>query len=582
MMAFRWVWKYAKKYNIKIIIGFILVIICSAMNMVAPYLSGTIVDKVIMGKESNILIPLLGVITAVILLRSILRYVFLILLENMSQDSIFDIRNDIYSNLQKLDFDFFDKTSTGDIMNKMTGDIDAVRHFLAWVCYNVLENSFIFLFGIAIMFSINYKLTLILLMFTPPIAYFARKLAIDVKPTFFNVRQQFSKLNSVAQENISGNRVVKAFAKEEFEIGKFGKENDEFRKRNIDSAKVWGKYLPIIDSLSISLNIVIILVGGIMVINQSITIGNLVTFNAMIFTINNPMRMAGWLINDIQRFSASGEKIIELMNTKPKIKNSENQVEEDRIKGNIEFKNVNFNYGDEEVLENINLKVSPGQTIAIIGHTGSGKSTFVSLLCRFYECTKGEILIDGYDIKDFNLRRLRKNIAVAMQDIFLFSDTIEGNIAYGLPTASMDEVRWAASIAGADDFINKMEEGYDTIVGERGVGLSGGQKQRISLARALLKNPSIIILDDTTSSLDIQTENNIRHSLDKYFKDKTTFIIAHRISSVKNADMILVLNNGRIVERGTHSELLVKKGEYYNVYINQFGNFDDAKGKEVG
>ncbi|APC42649.1 ABC transporter ATP-binding protein/permease [Clostridium estertheticum] len=582
MMAFRWVWKYAKKYNIKIIIGFILVIICSAMNMVAPYLSGTIVDRVIMGKESNILIPLLGVITAVILLRSILRYIFLILLENMSQDSIFDIRNDIYSNLQKLDFDFFDKTSTGDIMNKMTGDIDAVRHFLAWVGYNVLENSFIFLFGIAIMFSINYKLTLILLMFTPPIAYFARKLAIDVKPTFFNVRQQFSKLNSVAQENISGNRVVKAFAKEEFEIGKFGKENDEFRKRNIDSAKVWRKYLPIIDSLSISLNIVIILIGGIMVINQSITIGNLVTFNAMIFTINNPMRMAGWLINDIQRFSASGEKIIELMNTKPKIKNSENQVEEDRIKGNIEFKNVNFNYGDEEVLENINLKVSPGQTIAIIGHTGSGKSTFVSLLCRFYECTKGEILIDGYDIKDFNLRRLRKNIAVAMQDIFLFSDTIEGNIAYGLPTASMDEVRWAAGIAGADDFINKMEEGYDTIVGERGVGLSGGQKQRISLARALLKNPSIIILDDTTSSLDIQTENNIRHSLDKYFKDKTTFIIAHRISSVKNADMILVLNNGRIVERGTHSELLVKKGEYYNVYINQFGNFDDAKGKEVG
>ncbi|WP_253203396.1 ABC transporter ATP-binding protein [Clostridium estertheticum] len=581
-MAFRWVWKYAKKYNIKIIIGFILVIICSAMNMVGPYLSGTIVDKVIMGKESNILIPLLGVITAVILLRSTLRYIFLILLENMSQDSIFDIRNDIYSNLQKLDFDFFDKTSTGDIMNKMTGDIDAVRHFLAWVCYNVLENSFIFLFGIAIMFSINYKLTLILLMFTPPIAYFARKLAIDVKPTFFNVRQQFSKLNSVAQENISGNRVVKAFAKEEFEIGKFGKENDEFRKRNIDSAKVWGKYLPIIDSLSISLNIVIILVGGIMVINQNITIGNLVTFNAMIFTINNPMRMAGWLINDIQRFSASGEKIIELMNTKPKIKNSENQVEEDRIKGNIEFKNVNFNYGDEEVLENINLKVSPGQTIAIIGHTGSGKSTFVSLLCRFYECTKGEILVDGYDIKDFNLRRLRKNIAVAMQDIFLFSDTIEGNIAYGLPTASMDEVRWAAGIAGADDFINKMEEGYDTIVGERGVGLSGGQKQRISLARALLKNPSIIILDDTTSSLDIQTENNIRHSLDKYFKDKTTFIIAHRISSVKNADMILVLNNGRIVERGTHSELLVKKGEYYNVYINQFGNFDDAKGKEVG
>jgi len=580
-MAFKWVWKYAEKYKGKIILAFILVIICSAMSMVAPYLSGTIVDKVIREKKSSMLIPLLAFITGITMLRSLLRYMFTVTLERVSQNSIFDIRNDIYSNLENLDFDFFDKTNTGDIMNKMTGDVDAVRHFLSFVAYNVLENSFIFLFGIVIMFSINYKLTLLLLLFTPPIAYFAGRLVKDVKPTFFNVRQQFSKLNSVAQENISGNRVVKAFAKEEFEIKKFAKENEEFRKRNIDSAKVWGKYLPIIDSLSISLNIIVILFGGIMVINQSITIGNLVTFNALIFTINNPMRMAGWLINDIQRFSASGEKIMELMYTKPKIKNSVNQVQEDRIKGNIEFKDVSFNYGDEEVLEGINLKVKRGQTIAIIGHTGSGKSTLVSLLCRFYECTKGEILVDGHDIKDFNLRKLRKNIAVAMQDIFLFSDTIEGNIAYGLPNATMDEVRWAADIAGADDFINDMEEGYDTIVGERGVGLSGGQKQRIALARALLKNPSIIVLDDTTSSLDLQTENKIRHSLDKYFKDKTTFIIAHRISSVKNADMILVLNNGKIVERGTHSELLDKKGEYYNVYINQFGNFDEAIGKEV-
>ena len=580
-MAFKWVWKYAKNYKGKIIVALILVIICSAMNMAAPYLSGIIVDKVINGKQGNMLFPLLAFITGIILIRSLLRYTFLVLLEKVSQDSIYDIRNDIYSNLQKLDFDFFDKTSTGDIMNKMTGDIDAVRHFLSWVGYNVIENSFIFLFGIGIMFSINYKFTLLLLLFTPPLAYFARKLAIEVKPTFFNVRQQFSKLNSVAQENISGNRVVKAFAKEEYEIGKFGKENEEFRKRNIASAKVWGKYLPIIDSISISLSIILILVGGIMVINKTITMGNLVTFNALIFTINNPMRMAGWLINDIQKFSASGEKIMELMYTLPKIKNAKKQVEEDRIDGNIEFKNVCFNYGDEAVLEGINLKVCKGQTIAIIGHTGSGKSTLVSLLCRFYECTKGEVLVDGHNIKNFNLRKLRKNIAVAMQDIFLFSDTIEGNIAYGLPSASMDEIRWAANIAGADEFINSMEDGYDTIVGERGMGLSGGQKQRIALARALLKNPSIIILDDTTSSLDIETENKIRCSLDKYFKDKTTFIIAHRISSVKNADIILVLNNGKIVERGTHSELLTKKGEYYNVYINQFGNFDDSIGKEV-
>lgn len=580
-MVFKWIWSYAKKYKLRTILAFILVIVCSAMNMVAPYLSGTIVDKVIVNKQTNLLLPLLGIITLFIFLRSVLRYTFMIIFETMSQGVIFDIRNAIYQKLQKLDFDFFDKNNTGDIMTKMTGDIDAVRHFLAWVIYNVIENSFVFIFGITIMFSINYKLALLMLIITPFIAFFTIKLAKDVKPTFFEVRQQFSRLNSAAQENISGNRVVKAFAKEKYEIEKFEVENNAFKIKNIESAKVWGKYLPILDSLSISLNIFLILVGGIMVIRGNITIGDLVTFNSLLFTINNPMRMAGWLINDIQRFAASGEKIMELLQVEPKIKNSKDSIDEDRVKGQIEFNEVSFTYGDETVLEDINLKVKPGQTIAIIGHTGSGKSTLVSLLCRFYECTKGEILVDGIDIRRMDLKKLRKSIAVAMQDIFLFSDTIEGNIAYGAPRASMEEVRWAAGIAGADEFICNMEEGYDTIVGERGVGLSGGQKQRIALARALLKNPSIIILDDTTSSLDIETENRIRKSLDKYFKDKTTFIIAHRISSVKSADIILVMNKGKIVEKGNHEELLSKKGEYYNVYMNQFGNFDKAIGKEV-
>lgn len=580
-MTYKWAWSYAKKYWHRIIAAVILVIICSAMSMVAPYLSGTIVDKVIVHRNTKLLFPLIAVIIGVTLIRSVLRYFQLIQCESMSQNSIYDIRNDIYTNLQKMDFDFFDKTRTGDIMTRMTGDVDAVRHFLAYVSYMVLENLLIFIFGIAVMCYINFKFALILLIFTPPIAFFTRKLAVEVKPTFRRIWKQFTRLNSVVQENISGNRVVKAFAKEEYEIEKFQKENIRYREENIKSAGVWGKYVPILDSLSISINIVLILAGGIMVINNSITIGDLVAFNSLIFAINNPMRQSGWLINDIQRFSTSAEKIMEIMYRTPKIKNIENPIDEEKIEGKVEFKKVSFSYGDEEVLKDINLEVHKNETIAIIGATGSGKSTLVSLICRFYDCSEGEILIDGHDIKNINITKLRKNIAVAMQDIFLFSDTIEGNIAYGEPSSSLEEVKWAANVAEANDFITGMPEGYDTIIGERGVGLSGGQKQRISLARALLSNPSILILDDTTSSLDIETENKIRRSLKEHLSNKTTFIIAHRISSVKDADMILVLDKGRIVERGKHHELLAKKGEYYKVYINQFGNFDNTKDGEV-
>lgn len=259
---------------------------------------------------------------------------------------------------------------------------------------------------------------------------------------------------------------------------------------------------------------------------------------------------------------------------KPRIKNSPNAIKKDRLRGEIEFKDVTFSYGDEPVLKNINLKVNAGEKIAIAGPTGAGKSSLISLICRFYDCTSGEVLIDGINIKDLDIAKLRENISIAMQDIFLFSDTIEGNIAYGVPDAPMSDVIWAAQIAGAHGFIQNMPEGYETIVGERGVGLSGGQKQRIALARALIKNPSILILDDTTSSVDVETEHEIQKTLNSYFKDKTTFIIAHRISSVKNADKILVLNEGKIIEQGKHEELISKKGYYYNTFINQLGDFN--------
>jgi ATP-binding cassette subfamily B protein len=581
MNSFKWIWEHVRIYKGKFILAMFMVLLCSAMNMVNPYISGIIVDKVIMGGMKDTLLSLIVIMVSITVVKTVTRYTFQMIFEHVSQNTIFNIREEMYSKLQKLDFDFFNNTRTGDIMAKMTGDMDMVRHFVAWVVYNIFENGTILLFAVISMASINWKFTLIMLMITPVIGYLTTKMANSVRPTFSAIREQFSKLNSVVQENISGNRVVKAFAKEEYEIEKFTKQNSAYRERNIESAKVWEKYLPVLDSLAGLFSVTTILVGGFMVINESLTMGELVMFNGLIWALNNPMRMAGWLINDVQRFIASAEKVRELLEVEPKIKNERENIDRERISGYIEFSNVSFNYGDEEVLKDISFKAKPGQTVAILGPTGSGKSTLVNLICRFYEATSGEVKIDGLNIKEWEIKKLRDNIAVAMQDIFLFSDTIEGNIAYGVPNAAMEKIRQVAAIAGADDFIVNLPEGYDTIIGERGVGLSGGQKQRIALARALLKDPSILILDDTTSAVDMETEHQIQRALKTVFANRTNFIIAHRITSVKNADLILVIENGRIVEQGKHEDLVAKKGHYYSVFINQFGDFDKVNVKEV-
>ncbi len=577
----KWVWSYIKKYKLRICISLIMVLAASALSMVSPYVSGIIVDRVIKQGHREILFALAALMIGATAAKAIIRFTYQINFEKVSQGAYMTIREDMYRKLQALDFKFFDTTRTGDIMAKMTGDMDTVRHFVAWVIYMVFENAVIFIFAVILLFTINWQFTLVLLLVIPFLGWAAIKLANEVRPTFSAVRQQFSRLNSVVQENISGNRVIKAFATEKIEIDKFDRENEAYRQKNMDSANVWSKYLPIIDALAGALSLTIIIIGGILVINDQISIGELVTFNSIIWALGNPMRQCGWLINDIQRFNASADKIREFFETETSISNAEQPAEEE-IKGVVEFKNVSFGYEGEEVLKNVSLKASPGQTIAIIGPTGSGKSTLVNLICRFYDCSEGEVLIDNINVRDMELRNLRAKISVAMQDVFLFSDTIEGNIAYGVPDAPYESVKWAAGIADAHKFISNLPEGYDTIIGERGVGLSGGQRQRIALARAILKDPSILILDDTTSSVDMETEFEIHKTLRSFYNNKTTFIIAHRIASVKNADKIIVLNGGTIIEQGTHEELLKQKGYYYNVYLTQFGDFDAAAVKEVG
>lgn len=582
MDSFKWIYSYIKVYKVRLFFGLLLSLLVSAINMINPYLTGRIVDEVIKGKKTELLITFLLVMVSTTIFKSIIRYGYQMIFEYTSQNVYKKIREQIYEKLQSLDFGFFDKARTGDIMARMTGDMEAVRHFVAWVIYQIFENGVTFIFAVTMLFVINFRLALVMLLIVPIIGFLTNKFAKEIKPCFSSIREQFSKLNTVVQENISGNRVVKAFAKEKYEIEKFENENLEFKNRNIKAAGIWGKYMPLIDSLVGVVTVVMLLAGGIMVINNKMSIGELVSFNSFLWALVVSMKTSGMLVNDIQRFSASGEKVIELINNESKIQNAEELVNKAKLKGKIEFKNVSFSYGDEEVLDNVSFKATPGQTIAVIGPTGSGKSTLVSLICRFYDATDGEIYIDNINIRDLDIRAIRENISVAMQDIFLFSDTIEGNIAYGATHASAEQVEWAAGAAGAHDFIIDFPEGYDTIIGERGVGLSGGQKQRIALARTLLKSPSVLILDDTTSSVDIKTEQKIQKTLNSYFANKTTFIIAHRITSVKNADMILVLDNGKIIERGTHEELISNRGYYYNVFINQFGDFDNIVKKEVG
>ncbi len=580
MAEFKWVWDFLKRHKHLFFTALVLVVATNLLNMVNPYVQGMIVDRVIKGGQNEILLTLAVIMIGTTLLKSILRYIYLYMFEHVSQGVTYNIRDSIFKRVQELDFDFFDSTKTGDIMARMTGDLEAVRHFTAFVIYSLFLHSITFISVMIILFSINAAFTLILLGITPFIGILTFKLAGKVKPAFSAIREQFSRLNSVVQESISGNRVIKAFAKEDYEIYKFSRENAGFKDRNIEAARVWEKYLPLLDSMAGALSIVIIFAGGIMVIRGDITLGQLVTFNSFIWALNMPMRMAGWLINDTQRFAASAEKIISLLDREPKIKSNEHALSGKKIEGRIEFKDVCFAYGSTRILEEISFKAFPGQTVAIIGPTGSGKSTLVSLISRFYDCSKGKLLIDGKDIKDYELRQLRESIAVAMQDIFLFSDTIEGNIAYGVPEVSLDKIERAADMAGAHEFITGFNEGYDTIIGERGVGLSGGQRQRIALARALIKDPSIIILDDTTSSVDIETEHAIHQSLREFYRDKTAFMIAHRISSVKNADLILVLDSGKIVEQGTHDELMALEGYYHSVFMNQYGEYGGQYGKK--
>jgi ATP-binding cassette subfamily B protein len=502
--------------------------------------------------------------------RLVLNYVMIIFMEIASTGVMTDIRKDMYEMVQWQDYKFLNRFPTGNLMTRMTQDLDRLRHTVAWVSYQFIGAIALFVATFTFYVFINWQLTLCLVAITPFILYVSRRFKKKIRPRFALLRQKLTALGTAVTENIDGNRVVKAFAREEYEKEKVEKHNADFRDTSCENALIVAKYQPVLEVAGQILMVVMLVVGGLFLIWGKLTAGQYMAFSSLLWALSAPMQMLGPLLADLERYTSAGEMIREVVEAPKSIIDTPLAAElTTRPHGDIEFKNVNLTINGASILKDISFKAPSGSTLGILGSTGSGKTSLVNLLTRFYEPDSGVMLLDGKDVRAYTLTSLRRHIGLAMQDVFLFSDSVKGNISYGNPGIDEDRIRKHAVQADADSFIREMSDGYDTVVGERGVGISGGQRQRIALARALAIEPSVLILDDTTSSVDSETEQYIQEQLKNLDFPCTKIIIAQRISSFRGADLILVMDKGEIVERGKHSELLEKRGFYHHIWTLQ-------------
>ena len=581
----QWLWYNMKGLRALYVIAILGTLVYNALQLTVPYFSSRLIDTFLSGEDASYNLAnhrdhfytLIALMVGLTLFRVVIVYLDCIAYEKVSQGVLFRVRNILYDKIQRQDMKFYSTYRTGDLMTRVTGDLDAVRHMIAWVVRMVVE-AFSLLGAVAVYyFYMNWKMALCLLSIAPLIFLIIYLFKIRVAPMHALLREKLAVMNTIAQENISGNRVVKAFAKEQYEIEKFDECNQDYRDTNKKTAFTWLTFFPYIESLANLLPVIQLLVGGLFLIKGTLTMGEYVAFSGLTWAIANPMRQLGNIMNEFQRFSAASRKVMEIYYSVPEIKDKCDAIPHpDRFEGLVEFRDVTFKYSDGNlpVLKHVSFTANPGETVAIMGETGCGKTSLIHLIPRFYEPLEGRVMIDGHDVSAYKLKDLRSNIGLATQDVLLYSDTIDGNIAYGDSNLPKTDVIRYARTSAADDFIAKMPEGYETIVGERGVGLSGGQKQRISLARALAVQPSILILDDTTSAVDLETEKEIQHNLDELPFTCTKIIIAQRISTTKKADKILIMNHGEITESGTHDELIAKGGYYAQLVKLQTGESD--------
>ena len=563
---------YLMEHKFGYLLGFVSMVIAVSLDMVSPQLTKHIIDDVIVGGRIEILKYLLGGILIVGAGRCVFGYTKEFTFDRIGSSIATDMRKDLFSHIQSLSADYFDKTNTGELMSRVKDDIDRIWNAVSYVSMLILE--VVFHTGIVLfcMYRLNWKLALIptaAMLITGTIAILEeRRLGV----IYEDISEENAVLNTVAEENLAGVRTVKAFAWEKFEIGKFLSHNNRYYELNMRQSKVFVKYYPYFSLITKLLPLIILFFGGGLVIQGKLSIGSLSAFVEYSMNIVWPMEMLGWLSNDFSSAVGSYRKIRKIYNVKPSI--SEPEVPEilPAVKGKVEFRNVSFHKEDGyEILHDISFCVQPGNTIGIMGATGAGKTSIIQLLQRLYDATDGNVYVDDVDIRNLSLKQLRSNISLVMQDVFLFSDTISENVKLGKRgMVDASTIRGASACAQASEFIEKLDEQYETVIGERGVGLSGGQKQRISIARAIAKKNPILVLDDSTSALDMETEYAIQQALLE-LTETTKLIIAHRISAVRNADEIIVLENGSIKERGTHESLLSQKGLYYETWQAQYG-----------
>ncbi|WP_455617912.1 ABC transporter ATP-binding protein [Eisenbergiella sp.] len=563
---------YLLEHKFGYLLGFFSMVIAVSLDMVSPQLTRHIIDDVIVGGDVSRLKYLLGGILLVGAGRCVFGYTKEFTFDRIGSFIATDMRKDLFSHIQSLSADYFDRTNTGELMSRVKDDIDRIWNAVSYVSMLILEVVFHTAIVLFCMYSLNWKLALIptlAMLITGSIAILEERRLGDI---YEEISEENAALNTVAEENLAGVRTVKAFAREKFEIGKFLSHNNRYYELNMRQSKVFVKYYPYFSLITKLLPLIVLLFGGSLVISGKLTIGSLSAFVEYSMNIVWPMEMLGWLSNDFSSAVGSYRKIRKIYDEKPSITEPEVPKMLPSVQGKVEFKNVSFHKEDgHEILHDISFSVRPGGTIGIMGATGAGKTSIIQLLQRLYDATDGSIYVDDVNIRELSLKQLRSNISIVMQDVFLFSDTISENVKLGKRNlVDLSTIRGASSCAQASDFIEKLDEQYDTVIGERGVGLSGGQKQRISIARAIAKKNPILVLDDSTSALDMETEYAIQQALLE-LTDTTKLIIAHRISAVRNADEIIVLENGSIKERGTHESLLAQKGLYYETWQAQYG-----------
>jgi ATP-binding cassette subfamily B protein len=564
-------WNYISKQRVSLIIVLILTVTSSALALLGPRFIGKAIDDYIIPKNYNglirISIALLGVYAASAFVSAIQTYI----MAAVSQRTVWEMRNDLFKRLQKLPLKFFDSKTHGEIMSRTTNDIENVTNTLNQSLAQLI-NSFITLIGtVAMMLFLSVRLTLLSLILIPAMTMITKKIAGKTRKYFTEQQKNLGELNGYIEETISGQKVVKVYCREEKSKENFNNINIKLKNVGIKAQILSGIVPPIMNMLNNMGYAIIAGVGGWMAVEKLITVGIIVSFLNYVKQFTRPLNELANQFNTIQSAIAGAERVFEIMDEEPEYNDNENKVELKDVKGTVALKNVDFSYKkDVPILKNISLTAKPGDTIALVGPTGAGKTTIVNLLTRFYDIDCGRIEIDGADIQNMDKNSLRKQIAIVLQDAYLFSETIKENIRYGKLDATDEEIEAAAKMANADGFIKRLPHGYNTVLTAEGSNLSQGQRQLITIARAILANPAILILDEATSSVDTRTEMHIQEAMKALMKGRTSFVIAHRLSTIREADAIMVIDGGEIIERGTHEELLAAQGFYYNLYISQF------------